>query len=216
MAGFKLSVKSGCAKRTKRKKNPRNQGSNLLTKQTVKKERVDITESSTHGAFFLEKVFCSLWLRTTFADVSKIKLSECSVCIIENVSSHSVFARWIIGKKNFFDTASFWLIGGTSAKKKKRSKIWKYGYRLFGVQTEVFWGRQVWLKFLVFLPDLPIQVFIPLIDMDLWNQSISFIVRKDQWDRLFTVPNKHAAHITKGVIFPINKDCFCFFFLFFQ
>ena len=47
--------------------------------QLFKKGRVGISESSTHGALFLEKVFYGLQSRTTFADVNKIKSSECVV-----------------------------------------------------------------------------------------------------------------------------------------
>ena len=39
--------------------------------QPFKKGYVSISESSTHGALFLEKVFCGLQLRTTFADEKK-------------------------------------------------------------------------------------------------------------------------------------------------
>ena len=47
-----------------------------LTRQWLfKKGRVGISESSTHGALFLQKVLCSLWSRMTFADVNKIKSS---------------------------------------------------------------------------------------------------------------------------------------------
>ena len=58
----------------KRKQTPTRQ-------QTFKKGRVSISESSTHGALFLEKVFCGLRSRMTFADVNKIKLSECSASV---------------------------------------------------------------------------------------------------------------------------------------
>ena len=40
--------------------------------QTFKKGRVNISESSTHGALFLEKVFGGLRSRMTFAAVNKI------------------------------------------------------------------------------------------------------------------------------------------------
>ena len=43
---------------------------------------VGIRESSTHGALFLEKVFCGLQSRTTFVDVDKIKSSECSASVL--------------------------------------------------------------------------------------------------------------------------------------
>ena len=50
--------------------------------QTFKKGRASISESSTHGALILEKVFCGLRLRTTFADVNKMKSPECSVSVL--------------------------------------------------------------------------------------------------------------------------------------
>ena len=49
---------------------------------TIQAGRVGISESSTHGALFLEKVLCGLQSRTTFADVNKIKLSECSASVL--------------------------------------------------------------------------------------------------------------------------------------
>ena len=52
------------------------------TKQhPFKKGRVGISESSTHGALLLEKVFWSLQSRMTFTDVTKIKLSKCSASV---------------------------------------------------------------------------------------------------------------------------------------
>ena len=59
-----------------RRKNAQNQGNKL---RPDKKGRVGISESSTHGALFLEKVFCGLCSGMTFADVNKIKSFECSV-----------------------------------------------------------------------------------------------------------------------------------------
>ena len=53
----------------------------LTRQQTFKKGRVGISERSTHGALFLEKVFCGLRSGTTFADVNKIKFSECSASV---------------------------------------------------------------------------------------------------------------------------------------
>ena len=53
----------------------------LTRQQTFKKGRVGISGSSTQGALFLEIVFCSLQSRTTFADVDKIKSSECSASV---------------------------------------------------------------------------------------------------------------------------------------
>ena len=49
--------------------------------QPFKKGHVGISKSSTHGTLFLEKVFCGLPLRMTFADVNKIKSSECSASV---------------------------------------------------------------------------------------------------------------------------------------
>ena len=49
--------------------------------QLFKKERVGISESSTHVALFLEKVFCGPRSRMTFADINKIKSSECSTSV---------------------------------------------------------------------------------------------------------------------------------------
>ena len=49
--------------------------------QPFKKGRTGISESSTFGALFLEKAFCDLGSRTTFVDVNKIKLSECSASV---------------------------------------------------------------------------------------------------------------------------------------
>ena len=43
-----------------------------------KKGGICISEGSTHGALFLEKVFYGLQSKTTFADVKKIKWSKCS------------------------------------------------------------------------------------------------------------------------------------------
>ena len=70
---------------------------------------------------FGESVLQSL-TRTTWADVNKIKAAECHsvpflqcVCIIENVSSRTLFTRWMT-KKVSFDTFLFWLIGGASTK----------------------------------------------------------------------------------------------------
>ena len=50
----------------------------LTRQQPFKKGCIGISESSTHYALFLEKVFCSLRSRMTFADSNKIKSSECS------------------------------------------------------------------------------------------------------------------------------------------
>ena len=50
--------------------------SNQKTTVQERMRHVSTSESSTHGAMFLEKVFCGLQLRATFADVNKIKLSE--------------------------------------------------------------------------------------------------------------------------------------------
>ena len=49
--------------------------------QPFKKEHVGINKSNIYGALFLEKVFCGLRSRTTFADVNKIKSSECSASV---------------------------------------------------------------------------------------------------------------------------------------
>ena len=49
--------------------------------QPFKKGRLGISESSTHGALLLEKVFCGLQSRMTFTDVNKIKLSKCSASV---------------------------------------------------------------------------------------------------------------------------------------
>ena len=51
--------------------------------QPFKKGHIGTSESSTHGALFLEKVFCGLRLRTTFVDVNKIKSSdsECNASV---------------------------------------------------------------------------------------------------------------------------------------
>ena len=49
--------------------------------QLFKKGHVGISESSTQGALLLEKLVCCLQSTTTFADVSKIKLSECSASV---------------------------------------------------------------------------------------------------------------------------------------
>ena len=51
----------------------------LTRQQTFKKGRIGI--SSTHGALFLEKMVCGFQSRTTFTDVNKIKLSECSASV---------------------------------------------------------------------------------------------------------------------------------------
>ena len=66
-----------------------------------------------------------------------------------SLSSYTALTRWMIEKISF-DTVLFWTIDGASAKTKnkqqqtkKLSRIWKYRQRLFGVLTEVFWGRQV-------------------------------------------------------------------------
>ena len=49
--------------------------------QQFKKGHVGISENKTHGALFLEKVFCGLRSSTTLADVNKIKSSECSASV---------------------------------------------------------------------------------------------------------------------------------------
>ena len=56
-------------------KKPRKQAPSR--QQQFKKGRVGITQSSTHSAVLLEKVFHSLWFRTTLADANEIKLAEC-------------------------------------------------------------------------------------------------------------------------------------------
>ena len=58
---------------------PRKQTS--TRQQPFKKGHVGISESSTHGALFLEKVFRSLQSRKTFTDVNKIKSSECGASV---------------------------------------------------------------------------------------------------------------------------------------
>ena len=40
-------------------------------KYMAKEGRIGISESSSHGALFLEKMFCGLRSRTSFADVNK-------------------------------------------------------------------------------------------------------------------------------------------------
>ena len=49
--------------------------------QPFKKGCVGISESSTHGALLLEKVFFRFRSRTTFADVNEIKTFECSASV---------------------------------------------------------------------------------------------------------------------------------------
>ena len=49
--------------------------------QPFKKGRVGVSESSTHGALLLEKVFCRFRSRTTFADVNEIKTFKCSASV---------------------------------------------------------------------------------------------------------------------------------------
>ena len=51
------------------------------SQEPFKKGHVSISESSIHGALFLEKVLCSLQLRTNFADVNKIKSSKYSASV---------------------------------------------------------------------------------------------------------------------------------------
>ena len=118
--------------------------------QPFKKEyiSVSISENSTHGALLLEKVFCSPWCRTMFADVNKIKVSKCAsftVCLYNwkcefthfpynmnyrktqiysasislKMWVHTLFLQHELQKKMFFSTFLFWLIAGPS-----RKKIW--------------------------------------------------------------------------------------------
>ena len=47
---------------------------------------------------------------------------------------------------HFFVLIDWWWISKTQQQQKIWSKIWKYGHRLFGVLTEVFWGRQVCMR----------------------------------------------------------------------
>ena len=56
-------------------KKPRKQAP--TRQQPFKKGCIGISERSIHSALLLEKVFCSLWSRTTLADVNKIKASQC-------------------------------------------------------------------------------------------------------------------------------------------
>ena len=51
------------------------------TRQQTFKKGCVARENSTHGALFLEKVFCGLRSRTTFADVNNIKSSECNASV---------------------------------------------------------------------------------------------------------------------------------------
>ena len=85
MAGLnlKLSVISDCTKQTKRRMNARNQGNKLQpdNNRSGKDASASAKAAYIHGALFLEKVFCGLQLRTTFADVNKIKLSKCRVSL---------------------------------------------------------------------------------------------------------------------------------------
>ena len=76
------------------------------TKNVQERKRQHQRKQHTLCIVFLEKVFCGLRSRTTFADVNKIKSSKCSVCIIENVCSHSVLTRLTVEDLTF-DTVSF-------------------------------------------------------------------------------------------------------------
>ena len=122
--------------------------------QPFKKWRVGISKKAAHT------VRCCFWRKCSavfdqndfWADVNKIKASECHgvpvlqwVCMnntmIENVSSLTLLTKWITEKVlwHFFVLVDWWHID----LQKIQSNIWKYRLRLFGILTEVFWGRQV-------------------------------------------------------------------------
>ena len=61
--------------------------------QPFKKGRVGISKSSTHSALLLGKVFWGLRSRTTFADVNKIKSSECSASVYLKMLVHTLFLQ---------------------------------------------------------------------------------------------------------------------------
>ena len=89
--------------------------------------------------------------RTTWADVNKIKASKCHslqvlqcICMIKNVSSHTLLIRWMTETVSFV-TFLFWLIGGASVKNLVKN---------LKIQTQAVWstdrsilGRQVCYRF---------------------------------------------------------------------
>ena len=88
----KLLVISGCMNR-------RRGGRMHETKETNSDQRTSVQERTRqhqrkqHGALFLEQVFCGLWWRTTFADVNKIKSSECSASVYLKMWVHTLFLQ---------------------------------------------------------------------------------------------------------------------------
>ena len=96
---------------------------------------------------FGESVLRSL-TKAPWADVNKMMASECysvpvlpCVCIIGNVSTHTLLTRWMTEKCPLTLFCFGWLV---MHPQKVRSKIWKYRHRLFGVLAEVFCVRQVY------------------------------------------------------------------------
>ena len=110
--------------------------------QPFKKGRIDITEISTHGALILEKVFCGLWWRTTFADINKIKSSECSAYNWRCEFTHCSYK--MIDRKIYL-WLSFVLTDWLCIRKKKSSKksentdlgCSEYWQKYFGVGRSV-------------------------------------------------------------------------------
>ena len=78
MAGLMLSVISCCRKPMKRRKNAQKQGNKLRLDNNHSRKYMLASAKAAHAVQFLEKVFCNLKSRTTFADVNKIKSFECS------------------------------------------------------------------------------------------------------------------------------------------
>ena len=78
--GLKLSVISGCMKRTKRRKNPQNQENKLQPDNKRSRKEASASESSTHGALFLESVVWSS-IENDLHRCKQNKADKCSASI---------------------------------------------------------------------------------------------------------------------------------------
>ena len=100
MSGLKLSVKSGCTKPMKRRKNAGNQGNKLRPDNNCSRKDSLASAKAAHTVhFFGESVVWSL-IENDFRRCKQNKVVRVycviqvyCICIIENVSSHTVLTR---------------------------------------------------------------------------------------------------------------------------
>ena len=81
MVGLKLSVTSGCTKPTKKRKSARNQGNKLRPDNKRSGKDASASAKAAHTVHCLWRKCSAVFDQELFADVNKIKSSECSVSV---------------------------------------------------------------------------------------------------------------------------------------